>query len=247
MGKVAVVTGAGSGIGRGVAKRLAREGYMVGMLDISGEAVKLASEEISSEGHQSLALTCDVSDRLAVASCLDQIRANFGPIECMIACAGISEFVPFTELTPEVWDRMLRVNLTSMFHCIQLAIPDMIEAGWGRIITISSTSAQMGAPKMAHYVASKGGVTSLTKAIAREFGDRGITANTIPPSIVETGISAKSEERGTSPGMAVYAEQTLVKRVGIPDDIAAACSWLCGEHSGFVTGQEINVNGGWYM
>jgi NAD(P)-dependent dehydrogenase (short-subunit alcohol dehydrogenase family) len=247
MGRVTIVTGAASGIGLGVAQWFAREGHAVAMLDRSGDAVRAASDELKATGARTLPFAVDVSDRAQVAAAIEATRDAFGPIEVAITCAGISEYVPFTEMTTDAWQRMLDINLTGMFHCLQLVIPDMLAAGWGRIVTISSMSAQVGGPSMAHYSASKGGVTSLTKAIAREFADKGITANTIPPSIIYTGLSRKTEDaQGRNPRIDAIVEQVPVKRIGMPDDIAAACAWLCSDHAGFVTGQEINVNGGMY-
>ena len=152
------------------------------------------------------------------------------------------------EITPEKWDRMIAVNLTGTFTCVQLAVPDMIEAGWGRIVTISSSSAQSGAPNMAHYVASKGGVIGLTKAFARELAGPGITVNTIPPTIVDTPMATKGRGRtATCPASRSWAAWCPLGRAGTPDDIAGACSYLCSEDGSYITGQMIGVNGGMYI
>jgi NAD(P)-dependent dehydrogenase (short-subunit alcohol dehydrogenase family) len=246
MARTIIVTGAASGIGLGVAQWFARKGHRVSMMDMNGDGVRSASAALNAEGGSTLAFQVDVAARDQVAAAIEETRASLGPIEILIANAGISEYVPFTEMTVASWQRMLDINLTGMFHCIQLAIPDMLAAQWGRIVTISSMSAQVGAPSMAHYAASKGGVTSLTKAIAREFADKGITANTIPPSLIHTGLSRRTEVDGKNPRIDAMVQMHPVKRIGMPEDIAAACDWLCSEHSGFVTGQEINLNGGMY-
>jgi 2-hydroxycyclohexanecarboxyl-CoA dehydrogenase len=125
-------------------------------------------------------------------------------------------------------------------------VPDMIAAGWGRIVTISSSSAQQGAPGRAHYVASKGGVIGLTKAMAVDLAKHGITVNTIPPSIIDTPMVQAAEEAGTM-NLAMVAQMTPVGRAGTPDDVAAAAEFLCSEDAGFITGQQIGVNGGWYL
>jgi NAD(P)-dependent dehydrogenase (short-subunit alcohol dehydrogenase family) len=123
----------------------------------------------------------------------------------------------------------------------------MIERGWGRIVTISSSSAQSGAPRMAHYVASKGGVIGLTKALAVELGPHGITVNTIPPGSIETPMTSRAEASGNLPSIEVIAKMIPVRRTGTPDDIAAACAFLCSEDAGYITGQQINLNGGRYL
>jgi NAD(P)-dependent dehydrogenase (short-subunit alcohol dehydrogenase family) len=139
------------------------------------------------------------------------------------------------------------VNLTGTFHCLQAAVPDMLAAGWGRIVTISSSSAQSGAVRMAHYVASKGGVVALTKALALELAPKGITVNTIPPGFIDTPMARRAEARGDLPSIDAVASRTPVRRAGTPDDIAAACAFLCSDDAGYITGQCINVNGGWYL
>ena len=189
----------------------------------------------------------DVSDRAAVDAALDAVRAELGPIEIMVTSAGINVSGPFLDLTVEDWERALSVNLTGTFHCIQSAVPDMLAAGWGRIVTISSSSAQSGAPDRAAYVASKGGVIALTKALAVDLSPHGITVNTIPPSVVDTPMARAGEEAGEIPPMEVLEDFVPVRRVSTPDDIAAACEFLCSDDAGFITGQQIGVNGGMYI
>ena len=130
---------------------------------------------------------------------------------------------------------------------MQLAVADMVAAGWGRIVTISSSSAQSGAPNMAHYVASKGGVIGLTKAFAREFARSGITVNTIPPTIVDTPMARHAEGLGNVPSIDQMGKMVPLGRAGTSEDIAAACSFLCSEEAGYITGQLIGVNGGMYI
>ncbi len=175
------------------------------------------------------------------------MRKDLGPVTIVVTSAGVEAFDPITEITPEKWDRVIAVNLTGTFTALQLAVPDMIDAHWGRIVTISSSSAQSGAPNMAHYVASKGGVIGLTKAFARELAAHGITANTIPPTIVDTPMARKGEEEGHVPSVDVMARMIPLGRAGTPADIANACAFLCSEEAGYITGQIIGVNGGMYL
>jgi 2-hydroxycyclohexanecarboxyl-CoA dehydrogenase len=245
--RVAVVTGAASGIGLGIARRLASDGLAVALLDNSGDLVREAEADLSAQGMTVAAHEVDVSDRGALEQVYSSVRAAVGPVTVVVTSAGIESFDPIVDITPEKWDRILAVNLTGTFTCLQLAVPDMIAAGWGRIVTIASSSAQSGAPNMAHYVASKGGVMGLTKAFARELAGHGITANTIPPTIVDTPMARKSEAAGDVPSVEVMGRMVPLGRAGTPEDIASACSYLCSDEAGYITGQVIGVNGGMYI
>jgi NAD(P)-dependent dehydrogenase (short-subunit alcohol dehydrogenase family) len=247
MSRVAVVTGGAAGMGLAIVRRLARQGHRVAVLDLDGTAAKQAAEELQSDGASAIGVEVDVSDRAAVDDAMRQVRSELGPIEIVVTSAGFDRFEKFTDITLESWDRMLAVNLTGTFHCVQAAVSDMIDGGWGRIVTISSSSAQSGSRRMAHYVASKGGVIALTKALGLELAPHGITVNTIPPGFIDTPMARRAEARGDLPSIDAVAAQTPVRRAGTPDDIAAACVFLCSEDAGYITGQQINVNGGWYL
>ena len=247
MSRVAVVTGGASGIGLGVARRFVADGHAVAILDNNGDAAEAAAEELAGQGAKVLAVAVDVADRASVAAALERVRAELGPVAILVTSAGVESFDDLLAITPEKWDRIIAVNLTGTFTCVQAAVPDMIDAGWGRIVTISSSSAQSGAPKMAHYAASKGGVIALTKSLARDLAGYGITANTIPPSLVDTPMARASEAAGDFPGVDVVAPMIPLQRAGTPADIAAACSFLCSEDGSYITGQLIGVNGGMYI
>ena len=245
--KTAVVTGAASGMGLGIARRLATGGNRVALLDLDGDAAAAAADDLTRGGAAAIAAKVDVSDRSGVDDAIARVRAELGPVEILVTSAGLDEFRPFTEITVETWERIIAVNLTGTFHCIQAVIPDMLAAGWGRIVTISSSSAQSGTSRMAHYVASKGGVIGLTKALALEFAPQGITVNTIPPGFIDTPMARRAEARGDLPSIDAVAARTPVRRAGTPDDIAVACAFLCSDDAGYITGQSLNVNGGWYL
>jgi NAD(P)-dependent dehydrogenase (short-subunit alcohol dehydrogenase family) len=247
MSRVAVVTGAASGMGLSVSRRLATVGNRVALLDLDGDAVARAADELRDGGARAVAGQVDVADRGAVDDAMAKVRGELGPVEILVTSAGLDEFATFTDITLEAWGRMLAVNLTGTFHCIQAAIPDMLAAGWGRIVTISSSSAQSGAARMAHYVASKGGVIGLTKALAIEYAASGITVNTIPPGFIDTPMVRRAEARGDLPDVDAIAKRTPVRRAGTPEDVAAACAFLCSEEAGYITGQILGVNGGWYL
>jgi 2-hydroxycyclohexanecarboxyl-CoA dehydrogenase len=247
MSRVAVVTGAAAGMGLAVAQRLAGVGHRVGLLDLDGDAVSRAADDLRATGAGALGITADVSDRAAVDEAIAKVRTELGPVEIMVTSAGLDEFRSFTDITVEGWNRMLAVNLTGTFHCLQAAVPDMLAGGFGRIVTISSSSAQSGANRMAHYVASKGGVVGLTKALAVEYAPHGITVNTIPPGFIDTPMARRAEARGDLPSIDAVAARTPVRRAGTPEDIAAACAFLCSDEAGYITGQLLGVNGGWYI
>jgi 2-hydroxycyclohexanecarboxyl-CoA dehydrogenase len=243
-----VVTGGGSGMGRAICHHLARRGHRVAVLDIDGDATEQVAKEVEADGGRAVAAAVDVSDRAAVEAALDRARGAFGgPVGIMVTSAGIEGFEDVLDISAESWDRMLAVNLTGTFNCLQPVVPDMIEAGWGRIVTISSSSAQSGTRRMAHYVASKGGVIALTKALALDLAPYGITVNTIPPGAIDTPMMRRPMEAGRMGSEEQLIARAPLGRLGTPDDIAATCAFLCSEQAGYITGQQINVNGLWYV
>ena len=243
MSRVAVVTGGASGIGLGVVRQLAADGHRVAVFDRNGQAAEAAARELDG----ALAVEVDVADRASVAAAFAEVRGELGPVEILVTSAGIDAFTPVLDITAEGWDRILAVNLTGTFTCAQAAIPDMLASGWGRIVTVASSSAQSGAPNMAHYAASKGGVISLTKALAVELARSGITVNSITPSLVDTPMARQAEADGDLPGVDVIARMVPLGRAGTPADIGAACSFLCTDGGSYITGQVLGVNGGMYI
>jgi 2-hydroxycyclohexanecarboxyl-CoA dehydrogenase len=247
MSRVAVVTGGASGIGQAISQRLARCGNKVAIFDRQGQALNDQVAVLQDNGFQVIAFNVDVTDRSAVDSAIDSVRNELGPIQIIVTSAGVTAFEPFTDISLEQWNRTLAINLTGTFNCVQAAVPDMVSAGWGRIVTISSAAGQTGAPNQADYVASKGGVIALTKALAFEFASHGITANTIPPGLVDTPMAHAAEQQGKLPSIKDLGAMMPLKRVATGDDIAAACQFLCSDEAGYITGAQINVNGGVYM
>jgi NAD(P)-dependent dehydrogenase (short-subunit alcohol dehydrogenase family) len=247
MSRVAVVTGAASGIGLGIARQLATDGHAVALLDQNGPGAQAAAAELQAAGTKAVGIEVDVADRGSVTTAFAEARGTLGPIGILVTSAGIESFTPLVDITPEGWDRIIAVNLTGTFACAQAAAADMVDTGWGRIVTISSSSALSGAPNMTHYAASKGGVISLTKALAVELARSGVTANSISPSLVDTPMARAAEAAGDFIGVDVVAPMVPLGRAGTPADIAAACSFLCSEGGGYVTGQVVGVNGGMYI
>ncbi|MGW5384319.1 SDR family NAD(P)-dependent oxidoreductase [Nocardia sp. NPDC003963] len=231
--KTAVVTGGASGIGLAIAQRLRSDGFHVAALDRNA-----AAEDDS-------AYRADVTDPDSIAEALDAVRAKLGPVAVLVNAAGVDGFKRFQNIDFAEWQRVIEVNLHGVFHTIQAVLPDMVEAGWGRIVNISSSSAQSGQPFMSHYVSSKSAVNGLTKSLALELGPSGITVNAVPPGFIDTPMLRRSEERRLLGGTVEdHIQRTPVRRVGKPEDIAATCAFLISEEAGYITGQIIGVNGG---
>jgi len=242
--RVAVVTGGASGLGLSICEHLARQGRRVGVLDLDADAAEKTAADLRARGAHAVACQVDVADRTAVDRAFDQVRAELGAIGILVTSAAVAGFVPLEAITLDDWSRTIAVNLTGTFHCLQAAIPDMVAAGWGRIVTISSAAGQTGSPRQAHYSASKGGVIALTKTVALEYAARGITANTIPPFTADTPMLRAAQEARHLPKAEVLARMVPAGRLATGDDIAAVCAFLCSDEAGYLTGQVIGVNGG---
>jgi 2-hydroxycyclohexanecarboxyl-CoA dehydrogenase len=216
----------------------------VAVLDLNGEAAEQVAEDIRSNEGEAIGVAADVSDRSAVDEAFGKVRRELGPVTVLVTSAGLVSFEPFLEISFESWERVFDVNIHGTFHCCQAALPDMVRARWGRIVTISSSSAQRGSPRMAHYASSKGAVIALTKSLAREFAPLGITVNNIPPSGIETPMQHQSQTEGHLPTNEVIAKSIPLGHLGTGVDIAAAAAFLCSDDAGFITGQVLGVNGG---
>lgn len=242
-GKVAVVTGAGSGMGRSIAERLARDGAKVAIWDINGDGAEETAKTIVNAGDTAIAITVDCADETAIKAAANQTRTAFGPINILVNNAGIGPHVRYFDQDMAMWDEILRINLTGPHLCIREMLPAMLEAEWGRVINITSSSTQSGSPSQAHYVATKGGLLGLTKALALEFGKSGVTFNMVPPGSIDTPML----RRATNLDMGGFGKTVPVGRLGTGDDIAAACAYLASPDASYITGQSISVNGGRYM
>jgi 2-hydroxycyclohexanecarboxyl-CoA dehydrogenase len=173
------------------------------------------------------------------------VHAALGPVHVLVNNAGICTFVPFTDMREADWDGMMAVTLKGAYYCTKAFVPDMQAAGWGRVVNVSSLAGVKGAPRLAHYAAAKAGLLGLTKALAVELGPEGITVNAIAPGLIDTPLLVKS---GMPDSIRQSSQRELpVRRLGIPDDVAAACAYLISPEAGFVTGQVLGPNGGAYM
>ena len=230
--RTALVTGGASGIGRAIVARLRSDGHQVAVLDLSQ----------TDEPHSFVA---DVTDPEAVQTAVAAVHDALGPVTVLVNAAGMERFRRFHNLSFEDWSRVVDVNLNGVFHTIGAVLPDMVDSGWGRIVNISSSSTHSGQQFMTAYVAAKSAVNGLTKSLALEYGPSGITVNGVAPGFVDTPMLRSAEERQLLGGtIDENIERTPVRRVGRPEDIAAACAYLISDDAGYVTGQILGVNGG---
>lgn len=242
--KVAVITGSATGIGQGIAQLLSEQGAAVLMLDRNEEQNRIAAETIRASGARALALAVDVRDRASIRRAVERAQNELGPVDILVNNAGIFPRQPFLTMAPEQWDEMQDVNVKSIFHTTQAVLPQMVARKSGKIVNISSVTFHLGTGKMAHYVASKGAVIGLTRALSRDFGEYNIHINCITPGAIRTEsekhfVSAEDERE-------FLAHQSIKRRLE-PLDIARACLFLSCELSDGITGQSLNVDGGWYM
>ena len=242
--KTALVTGAAAGIGRAIAIRLAREGKAFGVLDLDLAGCEAVVAEIKAAGGEAIALQASIADRAQVTAAVETLRTALGPVTILVNNAGISNFIAFEELTDADWEKMLEINVIGTFICTQIVLPDMKAAHWGRVVNISSSSAQSGSLEQVHYSASKGAVVSMTRSLAQALGPMGVTVNNVPPGSVMNTIMSEANRHRFQIAPETLAKSLPVGRLGEPEDIANAVSWLVSEDSSYVTGQTIGVNGG---
>lgn len=246
--RVAVVTGGASGIGEAASIFLARDGASVAIWDMNLDAAEKVAKNINNNGGTAIACKVNVADRSNVNEAVAAVHEKLGPVGIIVNNAGINGLSPFQDIDDEAWDLQMNVNLKGTFICTQSVVGDMIDAGWGRIINISSSSAQGGSAQMAHYAASKGGVIAFSKALALELGPKGITVNNVPPGFVDTPMLRDLEKTGRIHGGVDNIATTIpMRRPGLPEDMAAAIAFLASESAGYITGLTLGVNGGRYI
>jgi 3-oxoacyl-[acyl-carrier protein] reductase len=245
-GRVALVTGAARGIGAATARRFAEDGARVALADLDEETCQALAEEIASGGVESLALKCDVSDAAQVQGIVDQTLERFGQLDILVNNAGILRDNLLFKMSDEDWDRVLAVHLRGAFLCARAAQRPMVERKYGRIISLSSTSA-LGNRGQVNYSAAKAGLQGLTRTLAIELGPFGITANAIAPGFIDTDMTRSTAERlGATPEQfqSTMAQFIPLRRVGQPSEVASVAAFLASEDASYVSGQVIYVAGG---
>ncbi|MEU0153263.1 3-oxoacyl-ACP reductase FabG [Micromonospora fulviviridis] len=244
--RTAVVTGAARGIGAGVARRLARDGFAVAVVDLDGAAGQPVVDEIEATGGRALAVGADVADEQAVRAAVDRIAGELAEPTVLVNNAGITRDNLLFKMTADDWDAVVTVHLRGSFLMTRAVQGYMTGAGWGRIVNLSSTSA-LGNRGQANYAAAEAGLQGFTKTLALELGKFGVTANAIAPGFIETEMTAATAARLGVPFeefKRAAAAQIPVARTGTPEDIAHAVSFLVSEGAGFVSGQVLYVAGG---
>ncbi|WP_416139339.1 3-oxoacyl-ACP reductase FabG [Halomonas sp. HK25] len=241
--RVAIVTGAGRGLGAAMAKRLAHEGARVVVVDINGEEAEKMAAELADAGHDSLAAVCDVTDRQQVAAVMQRVKAHFGRLDILVNNAGITRDAAFLKMTDAQWQTVLDVNLTSMFICTQEAARYMVEQQSGRIVCISSLSGNEGNFGQANYSAAKAGVIGFVKSLSKELARKGVLINAVSPGFIESEMTAQIPEK---------VRDKLISRVpqgrgGLPEEVAGVVAFLASDDASYVNGQTLNVNGGMYV
>jgi NAD(P)-dependent dehydrogenase (short-subunit alcohol dehydrogenase family) len=245
---VVFVTGAGRGVGRAIACRFAADGYAVAITGRSHTHVRETAADLEGTGVEALALLCDVTSREDVARAVALTEQRLGPIDVLVNNAGIAESAPFVAMDDEMWDRTLAVNLTGTYNCMRAIAPGMFERRHGRIINIASTAARVGFPYTAAYVASKHGVLGLTRAVALEAGNRGVTVNAICPGWIDTGMTDRAVQRIAERTGRPDAEARQMlegmnpqQRLITPDEVAAIAAYLASPEAASINGQDVDI------
>lgn len=239
--KIAIVTGAGQGIGAAIAAKLAAEGATVAVTDINEETAKATAGTV---GNGSIGVRTDVTDRNSVNALVDQVMAQFGRVDILVNNAGWDKAEPFIDSEPATWDRIIQINLYGQLHTCHKVLPIMAGQGYGRVVNIASDSGRVGSSGEAVYSAAKGGVIAFTKTIAREMARAGVTANCVSPGPTDTALFASI---GGEKLREALKKAIPLKRLGQPEDLANAVAFLASDEAAFITGQTVSVSGGLTM
>ena len=240
--KTAVVTGGASGIGRAISLRLARDGANLAIWDRDISSARKVATEIADLGRRVIPVEVDVASFADVEKAGERVRRELGKVSILVNDAGYGEVAPLARMSEAQWDKMIAVHLKGTFNCTRVLVQDMIDAHWGRVVSISSVAGLKGAAGFVHYSAAKAGIIGFTKGLAFELGSAGITVNAIAPGLIDTPILKNASLRDET--IAEIVRQQPVARIGVPDDIAACCAYIVSEEASFLTGQVLSPNGG---
>lgn len=246
--KVALVTGAGSGLGLATARAFAESGAVVVLADLKEKAAQSATEELKTQGHEALAIVCDVADDAQVEAMVQQTVAAFGRLDAAYNNAGVQNILAETADSPrDDFDRVMAINLRGVWSCMKFELQQMRKQGSGAIVNCSSLGGLVGGAERGTYHAAKHGVIGLTKSAALEYAARGIRINAVCPGLIQTPMSDQMIASGQAEALKAMEKSVPMGRVGRPEEIADAVLWLCSEAASYVTGQSISVDGGFIM
>jgi 2-hydroxycyclohexanecarboxyl-CoA dehydrogenase len=244
---VALVTGAGQGMGRGIALRLAADGHPVVILDLSAADAQDTAVLIEQAGGQAVGLEGDVTSRPSITEAVAAAAARFGTVDILVNCAGWDALMPFLDTDEALWERLLDINLKGPMRLAHAVLPGMVEKQWGRVVNIGSDAGRVGSMREAVYSGAKGGLIAFTKTLAREFARYGITANTVCPGPTDTPGFREATSGAAEGVIASMAKGVPMRRLGTADDVAAAVAFFAREEANYVTGQTLSVSGGLTM
>ncbi len=248
-GKIAIVTGGGGAIGRAIGLRLAEEGCVVSVFDIDARAAESAAQEIASNGGTAQAHAVDITDHDAVGKAVAELEATAGAVHVLVNNAGWDRFAPFVDTEPELWEKIIAINLKGALNLLHATLPGMADRGAGKVVTIASDAARVGSSGEAVYSACKGGLVALTKTLAREMASKGVCLNAVCPGPTETAL-LESVARDSGRGdklLEAFRRATPMRRLGKPGDIPGVVAILASDDADFITGQVISVSGGLTM
>ena len=245
--RTALVTGGAQGIGEAITRRLAGDGLAVGIVDVLGDQAERLAAELRDGGADALGIAADVADTASVEAAARTVTERFTAIDVLVNNAGWDDFMPFVATDEAFWDRVVEINFKGPLRCTHRLLPDMIERGWGRIVNIASDAGRIGATHEAVYSGAKGALIAFTKTIARETARSGVTANCVCPGPTDTSMLRHLALSGGDGTVEAMVRAVPMRRLGTPEDVAPAVSFLASERAGYITGQTLSVSGGLTM
>lgn len=248
-GKTVVVTGGGGGIGGATCRRFAAAGAKVGVFDVNEAAAGAVVDAIVQDGGEARTFTCDITDRAGVDNAVSAVRDAFGPTQVLVNNAGWDVFRPFIDTDPELWSKIISINLVGALNMQHAVLPDMIEARQGRIVNVSSDAARVGSSGEAVYAACKGGLVAFSKTLAREHARQNITVNVVCPGPTDTALFDDYKQGAGNPEKLIQAFERSIPlgRIGQPDDLPGAVLFFASDDAAYITGQVLSVSGGLTM
>jgi 2-hydroxycyclohexanecarboxyl-CoA dehydrogenase len=248
--RVALVTGGGQGIGRGISEALGGQGFRVAIADLNAGTAQATARSITEAGGTAIAVAADITDAASVLAAVKTVTDELGPVEVAVNNAGWDDFMNFVDTTEDFWDRILEVNFKGALRVTQAVLPAMMERGWGRVVNIGSDAGRVGSSLEAVYSGAKGGIIAFTKTLAREVAAKGITANTVCPGPTDTPALRAFASNSGQDGEKVISAMTRgvpMRRLAQPSDVAAAVAFFASDATGYITGQTLSVSGGLTM